>query len=217
MKKQNQFMLILFLGVAVLGAFALQNGRNRQPLVYEQATEKVVLTVDERQLTLKDIAFYVAYEEKTVQEKADIYDEDNPGKFWNIREQGVFVRTAAKKAILDMAVHDEIFYQMAVEDGLQLKPEEEEYLENEIYDFCSDLEEEQYEALGIVREDIAAVMYKIALANKYQDIFSQMQETAYEEYDFNGDAYQEMLEEHQYKVNEKVWDRIEVGRITLNK
>ena len=50
-----------------------------------------------------------------------------------------------------MAVHDEIFYQMAVAEGMKLDVTEQEYLENDESDFWSDLRDWQREQLGDFR------------------------------------------------------------------
>ena len=52
--------------------------------------------MDDVSLTLKDIAFYVAYEEKTVQEQAILYNPDNPRQYWNVYTDGQFVKLTAK-------------------------------------------------------------------------------------------------------------------------
>ena len=38
----------------------------------------------------------------------------------------------------------------------------------------------------------------------------------YEAYNFNGEAYEALLSEHKYSVNEKVWDRVDFGSVTLD-
>jgi len=167
-------------------------------------------------LTLKDIAFYVAYEEKTVQEQAILYNPDNPRQYWNVYTDGQFVKLTAKQAALDMAVHDEIFYQMAVAEGLTLDATEQKYLENDESDFWSDLEDWQKEQLGISEEELDSEMEKIALADKYQSIYAEMNQKEYEAYNFNGEAYEALLSEHEYSVNEKVWDRVDFGSVTLD-
>ena len=40
-------------------------------------------------------------------------------------------------------------------------------------------------------------------------------ESSKEDLDFNGEAYQELLADNKYKVNENVWDRLSFGNITL--
>ena len=194
----------------------LSEEEKKEYLVYNEALDKTAVTVDDVSLTLKDIAFYVAYEEKTVQEQAILYNPDNPRQYWNVYTDGQFVKLTAKQAALDMAVHDEIFYQMAVAEGVKLDVTEQEYLENDESDFWSDLEDWQREQLGISEEELDSEMEKIALADKYQSIYAEMNQKEYEAYNFNGEAYEALLSEHKYSVNEKVWDRVDFGSVTLD-
>ena len=92
----------------------------------------------------------------------------------------------------------------------------DEYLENDESDFWSDLEDWQREQLGISEEELDSEMEKIALADKYQSIYAEMNQKEYEAYNFNGEAYEALLSEHKYSVNEKVWDRVDFGSVTLD-
>ena len=207
MEKRIRFTIILVLILIVVIAFSFQSKEKKEYLVYNEALDKTAVTVDDVSLTLKDIAFYVAYEEKTVQEQAILYNPDNPRQYWNVYTDGQFVKLTAKQAALDMAVHDEIFYQMAVAEGLTL---------DAASDFWSDLEDWQKEQLGISEEELDSEMEKIALADKYQSIYAEMNQKEYEAYNFNGEAYEALLSEHEYSVNEKVWDRVDFGSVTLD-
>lgn len=216
MKRKWHITIILVVLVILTGMEAYRTYTNRQALVYAEALSETAVTVDEKELTLFDMAFYVAYQEKEVQKDAVIYNKEKPYRYWNAHTNGQFIRKVAEQAVVDMAVHDEIFYQMAALDGLELDEAEEAYLANEISDFCSDVSEEQLAQLGVTAEDIKAAMRKIALANKYQSILSQMEEVDYTEYNYTGDAYQKLLEKYEVIINENVWDRISIGNITVN-
>lgn len=63
---------------------------------------------------------------------------------------------------------------MAVAEGVKLDVTEQEYLENDESDFWSDLEDWQREQLGISEEELDSEMEKIALADKYQSIYAEM-------------------------------------------
>lgn len=216
MKKKSGWTAVLFM-LTVLTVFAgMRSLQNRQDLVYAQALEKVAVSIDKKELTLYDMAFYVAYQEKEVQKDAVIYNPEKPYRYWNAHTNGAFIRVVAEKAIVDMAVHDEIFYQMACKEELVLDEREIEYLANEIADFCSDVTEEQLAQLGVTAEDMKDAMYKIALANKYQSILAQIENRDYTEYDYTGSAYADLLAGYIIEVNENVWDRISVGNITVN-
>ena len=190
MEKRIRFTIILVLILIVVIAFSFQSKEKKEYLVYNEALDKTAVTVDDVSLTLKDIAFYVAYEEKTVQEQAILYNPDNPRQYWNVYTDGQFVKLTAKQAALDM--------------------------ENDESDFWSDLEDWQREQLGISEEELDSEMEKIALADKYQSIYAEMNQKEYEAYNFNGEAYEALLSEHKYSVNEIVWDRVDFGSVTLD-
>lgn len=185
-------------------------------MVYADSLDEVALTVDGVELDLREMAVYVAYQEKQVQQDALVYNSEKPLAYWNAYTNQHFVRSVAENAIKDMAVHDEIFYQMAVKEGIELDEAEQAYLENEIMDFFMDLSDEQFARLGVEKEDIERAMGKIALANKYQSILSQIEGVEYTEYDYTGAAYESLIVEHTVKENEDVWERISVGGITVN-
>ena len=97
-----------------------------------------------------------------------------------------------------------------------LTEEEETYYKNEAYDFCSDLEPEQFEALGITEQVLYETMRQIAVANKYQNIVCDVEGVAYEDYNFDGALYLTMKEAHEIVIHEDIWDRVDVGGVTLD-
>lgn len=216
MRKKLRVTLVLLTLVAMLAVAARQDRIRKKELVFAEALDVVAITVDEVELTLRDIAVYVAYQEKTVQKDAVIYDYEKPHKYWNTYTNQYFVRSLAEKAVYNMAIHDEIFYQMALKEGLSLDEREEAYLFNEQQDFLMDLSEEQRMRLGVSEEELLDSMRKIALANKAQSILAQSNGLYYEDYDYTGAVYELLLDEHKVKVDESVWDRIAVGNITVN-
>ncbi len=216
MKKEIAIKAVALLVVIALCIYCYKDRQARLPLEVSEHLEEVVVTVDEVDITLREMTFYIAYQEKEIQEEAVAYNEDNPKRYWNAHTNGSFVRTIAEEAAVNMAVHDEIFYQLAMAEGITLNEEEEAYLANEVYDFCSDLTEEQFQRLGVSEAEMEASMRKIALANKYQSIYAQIQEVDYSEYDYTSERYETFLAEHEVSVNEKLWDRVVLGKVTVN-
>lgn len=216
MKRKWCVTAVLLVLVVLTGMESVRTWQNRQDLVYAESLSKVAVTIEEQELTLFDMAFYVAYQEKEVQKEAVIYNPEKPYKYWNAHTNGKFVRAVAEQAVIDMAVHDEIFYQLAGTERIVLDEREEQYLANEVADFCSDVTTEQLALLGVTADDMEAAMRKIALANKYQSILSQIENVDYAEYDYTGSAYEELLCQYEVVINENVWEHISVGNITVN-
>ena len=126
MKTRNVVTIIL---IVVLAYLLLRNGigtRRIEPVDYPQSLDRVAAVINGDKLTLRDLAFYVAYEENQVEQQALAYDAGDTSKYWNLHTNGTYVRVAARNATIQMLVHDEIFYQMAVSEGIELNEEEEE-------------------------------------------------------------------------------------------
>ena len=114
-RKRYNYVLtfILLILVCVMAFYSRELGQQRDAIVYPDSLELVAAEINGEELTLRELAFYVAYEEMQVEEQAVLYDSEDPGHYWNIRTQEGFTRVNARKAVMQMALHDELFYQLA--------------------------------------------------------------------------------------------------------
>lgn len=122
MRKIRKHITTIILAVlaVIAGVYAYNYHDMKQNIVYNEHLDDVAVTVNGKELTLRDMAFYVAFEEMNVEKQALVYDSDNPNKYWNIHTNGEFVRVTARKAAMSMAIHDELFYEMAKKRALHL-------------------------------------------------------------------------------------------------
>lgn len=216
MKKRLCITFILAAALVCLVAYSGRQGDKRRKIVYSQSLDLVAARINGEALTLRDLAFYVAYEENQVEQQALAYNCEDTSLYWNTRTDHTYIRIAARNAAIQMALHDELFYQMAQQEEIRLSEEEEELLAASVADFWADLTDDEKEnMLGIEYEDIAESMEKRAYAQKMQFIYSQLNNTDYETYDFSTDTYAAMLEEQDYKIYEDVWGRVDFGNVTL--
>ena len=65
---------VLLVILAVMAVRSYQRGQGRTMLVYKDSLELVAAKVNESPLTLRQLAFYVAYEEDEVERQAYIYN-----------------------------------------------------------------------------------------------------------------------------------------------
>lgn len=216
MRQKLTFTAIVIALVIMAFIVAYREQESKQKLSFPDSLELTAVTVDGKVLTLRDMAFYIAYEEGQIEQDAKVYNPDNTGEYWNLFTNHTFIRSAGKQTAMDMAVHDEIFYQLAMTEGLELTEEEETYLVNDQYDFWSDLEEGQRKRLGVSEDDVKSTMRKLALAEKYQYLLAAMNNKDFDEYSITGAAYQKLLEEHDYELDTATWDRVPFGSITVN-
>ena len=152
-----------------------------------------------------------------MEEKALVYDAKNTRAFWNVHTNQSFVQLSAKDAAMDMAVHDYLFYNAALECGMVLSEEEKTALEQRRTDFWEDLYDVQKDNLPVDYEVLNDSMRKIALAEKYQMRLATETGKSYAGYSYDGYDYEQWLKENDItvKVNKKVWDRINFGNVTL--
>lgn len=216
MRDKLRITIILLAIIIVLGFISFREYESRRDLSFIETLDEVAVTVDGYELTMRDMAFYIAFKECEMEETARIYEPEDTDEYWNLYTNHTFLREEGKRVVMDMAIHDEIFYRLAVDEGIELSAAEQEHLANDQYDFWSDLEEEQRERLGVGEEVLAESMRKIALAEKYQALLSEIEQKDYEAYSFTGAEYEEMLLEHTYEIEDSVWDRIRFGGVTVN-
>ena len=210
---------IVFGSMAViLGAIFIYNksDNSKDWLVYSKSLDKVAVTVDGQKLTLRDMAFYIAYDEAMVEEQAEIYDAENTARYWNVMTNGVFIRQLSKENVMKKAIHDEVFYQMAMHDNLELTREDEDKIAEVQHMFWNSIMyEDKQKRLGVSQEDLNAAIRKIGIAQKYQSIYAQLEQTDMEAYDIGSEAYEKLLEEHTVQINKVVWERVNYGDVTL--
>ena len=95
-------------------------GVRQKTIVLTEHLDDTVLQLDGQKYPLRKLAFYIAYEEQTVQEQALLYNADDPNKYWNTHINGHFVRVRAREEAMNLAIHDFIFYNLAQEMDMEL-------------------------------------------------------------------------------------------------
>jgi hypothetical protein len=206
--------LLLLLAGMVFYSFWKRSLRSK--LVYPESLELVAATVNGNELTLRDVAFYVAYEEDEVEQQAYVYNPDDTNIYWNMHANYTYIRKAARNAAIQMAIHDELFYRMALDEGITLNDEEESILAEKSEETWTDLVDYGKDVrLGVTREDMEETLRKIAYADKMQYIYANMQGLDEEDYDFTSGSYLDFLGKQDYKISEDVWGRVDFGNVTL--
>ena len=158
MRQKLRFTAVLVVLLIILGTASYREQGKRQKLSFPESLDLVVVTVDGEQVTLREMAFYIAYEEGSMEDAAIIYNPDNTDEYWRLYTNHTFLREQAKQTVVDMTVHDTLFAQMAAEEGIVLSEAEEQYLANEQQEFWSDLTEEQRESLSVSEDTLDETM-----------------------------------------------------------
>ena len=218
MKKELPKIIIMVVIMALVGLVIYQSVSKNQDFVYEEHLDDVVFALDGKEYQYRDLAFYIAWQEEQVELVAMVYNPDSTKDYWNVHLPSGFVQTIAKKSVLDMAIHDALMYKLATEQGFRELDEKELYdLQGSIDDFWMDLLDGQEEVLlaCTTKEAVDELIYKKAIAEKYQDYLAKSNNHAYVYYDIEGDGYKDILKKHKLKVKKKLWEQLILGDITL--
>ena len=189
--------------------------RSRTTYSYMEHLDDVAVTVDGEDITLRDMLFYVAFEERKVEDDATSYNPDNTIEYWNIHTNGSFFKDIVKDTVMGMAVHDVIFYRQADESNIVLTSDERSSREDAKTDFWSDLYDIQLERLSGFEEDINSSIDRVALGQKYQKLLAEQDDLSYYDLDWDGDAFEKYKSSHEITINDKVWKRVVFGDVTL--
>ena len=209
--------IIAAAALVVLLGMGVKNGvEMRSAFVYKDHLKDTAVTVDGEDLTFKDLAFYVVYEEYQVQKSAYVYDQDKPANYWNSHVNGKFITIEARNTAMDMAVHDRILLFMAQSDGVVLSSDERDELETRRTDFYEDLYDDQTERLPVSYSTLNSAMEDIAVVEKYQQKLADEKNDTYASFGYEGKNYRAILKKHSVKVNKELWSKVPMGRVTLN-
>lgn len=215
MRKQIAVILgILAISAALIFAASFYGNRNQ--FVFSEHLEDAVFTLDGREYSLHEMAYYIARQEYQIEEQAKIYDAEDTNKYWALHINGKFVRLRGKENAKDAAIHDMLLYMEAEKQGIVLDEEEKQYAENAASDLCYDLGEEQMERAELTEESIYEMTERAALAEKYQEMLAEENDRNFGAFDYSGTAYKEMLKEHELEVNEDLWEDVPFGNVAYN-
>lgn len=208
--------MVLLICVGVMLYAFLTMGTGRGPLDYSEHLEDTAFTVDEEDVTFEDLAFYILFEERKIEEQARIYNKDYTKDYWNIHTNDKFIQSEAKSVVLGMAIHDHLFYQLAVAEGMDdLTEAEEKELSGSISDFWEDMLDMQWEKLPCDEQTINNQLRIAAIAEKYGNHLAQKENTSTAAYKYDGYYYSLIKDEHDVKINKKLWNKLVLGDITL--
>lgn len=207
--------IVLILCVVVIVYALISMGDGRGPLVYNEHLNDTAVTIDGEPVTFQDLAFYILYEEGKVEEQAKIYNEDYTKDYWNLHTNDTFIQEEAKDVVMGMAIHDHLFYQLAVAEGMDnLTESEKADLEFAKTDFWEDRLDIQLEKLPCDEETINEQIKIAAIAEKYQDKLAE-EGPSQAAYKYDGYYYSLIRDEHSVEINKKLWSKFVLGDVTL--
>ncbi len=189
-------------------------GCGKDAFVPAEHLQDAMVTVDDTELKLDDLAFVILETEKSVQKQAVMYNEKEPDAYWRLHVNGRFLKDMVMEGIIDTAVHDTLFCAMAKESGIALSEEEHDLIREKASAYFADLTTFEKESLDLDEADIIKAMERIGLSEKYSEFFCIEHQCEPEEARTDGAAYRAFLESHRITVAPD-WNKVPIGRVTL--
>lgn len=213
------FILVLFI---LVGSFILYAQMTR--FDFGESLPKTVVTINEEEVSLQEMMYYIMRVEVTGQQAAMLYNSDNPKEYWglymNEREQAGYVSDLAKRAAMEYCIRDYIYAAEAEKNGIALTEEEQEAIRMNAEDSFASLTPEQRETSQMTWEVWVSVLETEALAYKYMLSLAEESENPLEaltlQYDVGGEYYTILRGMYQVEIEEELWEEIRVGYITIN-
>lgn len=185
-------------------------------LVLNSCGKKVSLTVDssvvsvgETTITLDEMMYHVLLAKMQGELYASFLGEED---FWKKEyEPSVTMADQMKQYALDNAIKYEILYKMAEKEGYSLTEEELSICQDQAKDIEKTIPANELQALGLTDELIKEIQKKISLSTKYYEDYlitlSTDEKEAQQRFEEN---YKELKKEYQVKVNDSVWEKVDI-------
>ncbi len=218
------FILVLAAICVVIGMI-----RMRKRFVFEERLSDIVLQVEDTNISLKEISYYIMLLEADVDKAARIYDAENPRAYWNLymnqeTQEGYesgYISDLAKQAVMDNCILDNIYYKEAVAAGFTLTPELLEDIRYEANKKCETMTKRQREKTQLNPEEMYLIMEKAYTARQYMASLAaaadeKMLQKLLIEYDIGGDLYENIKQKYHVAIDESLWDNVIMGTITVD-
>lgn len=228
LKKEVKGVLVFVLLIVAVCIF-LGVLKHRTRFDFVESLPEIVLSVDETNISLQEISYYIMKLEADVDQTARLYDSQNPKAYWNVYlnqqtaegyESG-YVSDLAKNAVMDYCIRDNIYYKEAVQSGFALSQEAMEGIRYEAQHAYETMSIRQREMTQLTAEQFALIMEKEETAHQYMVKLAfgsdeGMLQAIFLELDVGGNLYEQMKEKHVIAIDTNLWDNVKVGRVTIN-
>ena len=177
-KRHNLIAIIISLICILLlvcCTFYMKWQKEKNIFVYEEHLDDIVVTVGEQSVTLREFGYYIAKMEKDVQEKALMYNPEDPMEYWNVHfsaglDSGYMFEYAWNYALAD-CVCDLIFVQKAKDGGYSLSDSGYKQAKIQTEEFYAMLSAEQIGKTGLTIDLINKIEERRLLVQLYTKTF----------------------------------------------
>jgi len=224
LKKEVVYVLAGILALlCIIAVILIYTHMNR--FEYTKSLNEIVITVNDTNISLKELTYYIMQVEKTGNEYAKAYNPDNPTEYWNIymnnaTESG-YVTDLAKEAAIDYCIRDNIYAIEAMNMGMELTAEEMSDIAYDAQMAYELMTHKQRMMSELTAEDFELIMTKEQLAYKYMAYLAENDKdgvlaAVVLKYDVDGSYYETLKITYEIFINYDILDYVKVGYVTIN-
>jgi len=217
--------ILIFLIVIILLSVSYAIYAHVTEFDYTKYLNKIVVTINETQINLKEMSYYIIKVEETGDEYARQYNPESPTQYWGIYMNEVtdsgYVSDLARDSAMSYCIRDNIYAMEAIQAGVELTNDELSDVKADAASTYANMTSRQREVTLLELVDLELIMTKEALAHKYMLFLANQESTSALEavtllYDVGGDYYETLKSKYSIEINERVWKKIRPGFITIN-
>ena len=223
---KKEVKIILGIGAAFIAVAAIVLAfAHRDRFDYEKSLNEIVLTVDDTNISLKELSYYIMQVEETGESMAKAYNENNPLAYWNLymndKNESGYVTDLARRAAINFCIRDNIYAKEAMKSGMDMTQDELSDLRYDAQKKYELMKQKQRAATQLTAEDFEIILYKEQMAHKY---IQQLVENDNDDvlsavvlkYDVDGTYYEQLKQSYTITTNDKIISHLKVGFITIN-
>lgn len=225
--KKGMYILIAVMAIILAAGFLSVWYKQNHKFLYQDHLTETIMKVDEKEISVTELGYYIYTVEKLVDEQARLYNPENPYQYWNTHFSAgldsMFVSDMAEEKVYSACICDYIYESMALEAGYELTEEEEKEAEEKADELLQEMKPEQMEKTGLTLETVQEIEKRKKLVSKYaEDYIETIDFTGYsgrpEELISSGGDYfeKEILPQHRIWYNHKLKSEINIGTVTLD-
>lgn len=209
---------VIIIVMCIMGFLYLSQGRGE--FIYQEHLQDAAFKVNGQEITLKEASYYIMVIESNVNGFAVQYDAGFPKRYWNVYlndggNRSNFLNDQAEEDTKKACIRDAIYYNEAVNAGIELDASEEKKVMEDAFEQESLMTGKMLEKTRYEYSDLCDAIRRIAIIKKYM---TELMKRGYtqDELDFGGSYYESVEKGYDIWTNDELWDEITLGSVTIN-
>ncbi len=227
MKKQILILTAVIVMFAAGFIAYYQYTRRDTSFHIEKHYDDDVITIDNTDITIKELLYYIMSVEDYVNQQAAEYNTDDIKDYWNTHfsagMDSAFVHKVAKDQVYEVCVTDYVYEAEAKAAGFELTKSELTASDAEAVDLYDSMTDKQKSVTGFELDEFKTMRRREKLATAYAASLVDKIDWSYTvnspstELSYGGSYFQDnILDKHKVTRNDKLWKKITLGSITVN-